>query len=125
MQWILGAILTVALGMSAGAQDEVSSDSSDVGTNGPPPWEVTADVGFTLTSGNSETLLATAALVGRREWTKSRVELGLSGAYGEEATSKAPAAIELPETETFTFDDTVEIISDERGVRIARGEEAD
>jgi cyanophycin synthetase len=48
-----------------------------------------------------------------------------SGAHGEEATSNAPAAIELPETETFTLDDNVEIISDERGVRIARGEEAD
>jgi cyanophycin synthetase len=48
-----------------------------------------------------------------------------SGAHGEEVTSKAPAVIELPETEGFTFDDSVEIISDERGVRIARGEEAD
>ena len=36
-----------------------------------------------------------------------------------------PAAIELPETEDFTFDEDIEIISDERGVRIARGEEAD
>jgi cyanophycin synthetase len=48
-----------------------------------------------------------------------------SGAHGEEATNKAPAAIELPEIEAFTFDDGVEIISDGRGVRIARGEEAD
>jgi cyanophycin synthetase len=48
-----------------------------------------------------------------------------SGAHGEEVTSKAPVAIELPETEAFTFDHNVEIISDERGVRIARGEEAD
>ena len=48
-----------------------------------------------------------------------------SGAHGEEVTSKAPVSIELPETEAFTFDDNVEIISDERGVRIARGEEGD
>ena len=48
-----------------------------------------------------------------------------SGAHGEGATTKAPPAIELPATEDFTFDADVEIISDERGVRIARGEEAD
>ena len=46
-----------------------------------------------------------------------------SGAHGEEPITKATAAIELPETETFSFDEDVEIISDERGVRIARVEE--
>ena len=45
-----------------------------------------------------------------------------SGAHAEEAGSKAPVAIELPKTDEFTFDDEVEIISDERGVRIARDE---
>ena len=48
-----------------------------------------------------------------------------SGAHGEEATAKAPVAIELPETEDFNFDADIEIISDERGVRIARDEESD
>jgi cyanophycin synthetase len=48
-----------------------------------------------------------------------------SGAHGEEVMNKTPTVIELPETESFTFDSSVEIISDERGVRIARGEEAD
>jgi cyanophycin synthetase len=47
-----------------------------------------------------------------------------SGAHAEDSGTKAPAAIELPETDEFTFDSNVEIISDERGVRIAR-EEAD
>ena len=45
-----------------------------------------------------------------------------SGAHAEEAGSKAPVAIELPKTDEFTFDAEVEIISDERGVRIARDE---
>ena len=35
---------------------------------------------------------------------------------------KPTVTIQLPETEGFTFDDDVEIISDERGVRIAREE---
>jgi len=47
-----------------------------------------------------------------------------SGAHAEDANTKAPVAIELPETDDFTFDSDVEIISDERGVRIAR-EDAD
>jgi hypothetical protein len=33
--------------------------------------------------------------------------------------------MDLPETAVFSFSDDIEIISDERGVRIARGEEAD
>jgi len=45
-----------------------------------------------------------------------------SGAHAEDTGAKAPVAIKLPETDDFTFDDDVEIISDERGVRIAREE---
>jgi cyanophycin synthetase len=47
-----------------------------------------------------------------------------SGAHVEETGTKLPVTIELPETDDFTFDSDIEIISDERGVRIAR-EEAD
>lgn len=43
-----------------------------------------------------------------------------SGAKTEEAGSKAPVSIELPDGEEFSLDDDLEIISDERGVRIAR-----
>jgi cyanophycin synthetase len=45
-----------------------------------------------------------------------------SGAHAEESSSKLPVTIDLPETEDFAFDDSIEIISDERGVRIARDE---
>jgi cyanophycin synthetase len=47
-----------------------------------------------------------------------------SGAHGEEVPAKVPVPIDLPETDEFRFDPNIEIISDERGVRIAR-EEAD
>ncbi len=43
-----------------------------------------------------------------------------SGAHVDEVPKKAPVSISLPDTSQFTFDDSVEIISDERGVRIAR-----
>ncbi len=45
-----------------------------------------------------------------------------SGAKVEDRPSKAPAAVELPDVGEFSFSPDVEIISDERGVRIAREE---
>ena len=45
-----------------------------------------------------------------------------SGADGVSDGNKPSVSIELPETESFEFADDIEIISDERGVRIAREE---
>ncbi|MCH8867084.1 MAG: cyanophycin synthetase [Proteobacteria bacterium] len=45
-----------------------------------------------------------------------------SGAKVDDAARKTPASINLPDVEGFSFDDELEIISDERGVRIAREE---
>jgi cyanophycin synthetase len=45
-----------------------------------------------------------------------------SEAKGEEGAPKTTMTIELPATNEFLFDEDVEIISDERGVRIAREE---
>jgi cyanophycin synthetase len=43
-----------------------------------------------------------------------------SEAKGDEAAKVPTVTIELPQTDEFSFDDDVEIISDERGVRIAK-----
>ncbi len=43
-----------------------------------------------------------------------------SGARVEDAPKRSSVSIELPETEDFNFHEDLEIISDERGVRIAR-----
>ena len=43
-----------------------------------------------------------------------------SEAEGEGATKSAAVTIALPQTEEFSIDDDIEIISDERGVRIAK-----
>ncbi|MCH9696338.1 MAG: cyanophycin synthetase [Gammaproteobacteria bacterium] len=48
-----------------------------------------------------------------------------SGAKVEDPAVKSTVVMDLPETEGFSFSSDVEIISDERGVRIARGEESD
>jgi len=45
-----------------------------------------------------------------------------SEAHGDDSSLKASVTMKLPEAEGFTFDSDVEIISDERGVRIAREE---
>jgi cyanophycin synthetase len=43
-----------------------------------------------------------------------------SEARADDATQKPTTTVDLPETDAFQFDDSLEIISDERGVRIAR-----
>jgi cyanophycin synthetase len=48
-----------------------------------------------------------------------------AGAHVEDGAAKVHAVLDLPETEDFRFGEDVEIISDARGVRIARGEDAD
>lgn len=45
-----------------------------------------------------------------------------SGAHAEDTTKKVTAAIDLPDTGGFQLGGDIEIISDERGVRIARDE---
>jgi cyanophycin synthetase len=45
-----------------------------------------------------------------------------SGAHAEDTVKKVTAAIDLPDTGGFQLDGDIEIISDERGVRIARDE---
>ena len=56
----------------------------------------------------------------RRTW--KQIIYFNSGAKLEDATKKAPTTVNLPEVEGFSFDNDLEIISDERGVRIAREE---
>ena len=48
-----------------------------------------------------------------------------SGAHTEDTGKKVNTTIELPDMGGFKMDGDIEIISDERGVRIARGEEGD
>jgi cyanophycin synthetase len=45
-----------------------------------------------------------------------------AGEQADETPSKSPVTVTLPETDDFTLDSSLQIISDERGVRIAREE---
>lgn len=53
-----------------------------------PQWESTAALGFTLTRGNSETLLATATAGTRKKWLDNELSFGGDGTYGESTVNR-------------------------------------
>lgn len=48
-----------------------------------PKWETSAAFGFTLTSGNSDTVLGTASLLSLKKWELNELSAGVNGSYGE------------------------------------------
>jgi putative salt-induced outer membrane protein YdiY len=49
----------------------------------PPKWETSASAGFTLTQGNSDTVLMTAQVLSQRKWDQHEIRLGADATYGE------------------------------------------
>jgi putative salt-induced outer membrane protein len=49
----------------------------------PPKWERSASFGFTLTSGNSDTILFTADAQAQKKWLRDELSFGASAGYGE------------------------------------------
>ncbi len=54
----------------------------------------------------------------KRSW--KQIIYFTSEAKGDDASKAPTVTIELPQTDEFSFDGDVEIISDERGVRLAK-----
>lgn len=75
LRWTLAVLLAISV-VSLHAQDQ---------TNTPPKphWESVAALGFTLTRGNSETLLATVTAATRKKWTKNELSFGADATYGD------------------------------------------
>ena len=75
MRWILAAWSAVSV-VSLHAQTD---------TNAPPKphWESVAALGFTLTRGNSQTLLATLTAGTRKKWTSDELSFGADMTYGD------------------------------------------
>lgn len=48
-----------------------------------PQWETSAALGFTLTQGNADTVLATASLLSLKKWEVHELSAGINGSYGE------------------------------------------
>jgi putative salt-induced outer membrane protein YdiY len=92
LQWRsprLGLTLVTALLIGTGLAS--GQDQKVMGTDAPPPknpWETTGAVGFTLTEGNSETLLLTLTLDTKRKWERNELAFGIGGGYGEDTNVK-------------------------------------
>lgn len=65
-----------------------ASQAADATPSQPPKWESSAAVGLTLTSGNSDTLLATANFLTQRKWDSHELRFGADAAYGEQEDVK-------------------------------------
>ncbi len=57
-----------------------------------PPWEASASAGLTLTRGNSQTLLFSAAVAADKKWTRDELSLGADIVYGEDHSVKTADA---------------------------------
>jgi hypothetical protein len=71
-------VTSLLIGTSLGS----AQDQTATGTSAPPStnrWDSTAAVGFTLTEGNSKTLLAALSLDTKRKWERNEANLGIAG----------------------------------------------
>ena len=59
------------------------ADTNSVALTNRPAWESSVGFGFTLTHGNSDTLLATGSIQTRKKTLTDEISLGADGAYGE------------------------------------------
>jgi putative salt-induced outer membrane protein YdiY len=83
--------LAFATALLIGTSLGSAQDLKATGTNASPPknpWQTTAAVGFTLTEGNSKTLLATLTLGTSRKWEQNELGFGIGGGYGEDSNVK-------------------------------------
>ncbi len=65
------------------AQDAAAAAKDVAPKEEPKKWSHTAGLGFTLTGGNSDTLLFTADYTGIRKWGNNEIGIGAAGGYGE------------------------------------------
>lgn len=59
----------------------------------PPKWETSAAAGFTLTQGNSDSVLFTAQVLSQKKWDQNEVRLGADATYGETEDVKSADAV--------------------------------
>ena len=81
--------LTAALAFLAAVGSAVTPlQHADIVITNKPVWESSISAGFSLTKGNSDTLLTTAAFKTRRLGPKNEFMFGMDGAYGESDSVK-------------------------------------
>ena len=78
-QLVVAAAATLAIGCGvANAQTPAPEKPAEK-----PKWEGAVNAGLTLTSGNSDTLLATMGANAKKKWDKNELMFGANGGYGE------------------------------------------
>lgn len=77
------AVLLAAAGAAAIGAEEAAPPAEKK-----PQWESALGLGFTLTRGNSETLLATLTAGTRKKWDRDEISLGADVTYGESTVDK-------------------------------------
>jgi putative salt-induced outer membrane protein YdiY len=91
-----GRILTLAAAMACLSGSMALAQEAPTPPPAPKPvpaepakkWETTAAAAITLTSGNSESFLATISLDSKRKWDKNEAAFGISGGYGENTVNE-------------------------------------
>lgn len=80
----LAALAVVTSSLSAGMTGGVAhAQAAAAAAPKPPGWETSAAAGLTLTSGNSDTVLATLSLDTKRKWETDEAFAGIAGGYGK------------------------------------------
>jgi putative salt-induced outer membrane protein YdiY len=77
-RWLLTCAIVATTGFMAKAQDAENVEEKEK-----TQWETNASVGFTLTQGNNDTLLATASILGLKKWELNELSLGADASIGE------------------------------------------
>lgn len=72
------------------AQDEATVEKKEAKK---PKWSTSASLGFTLTQGNTDSILLTANIDTVRKWDQDQFKMGASGAYGERDTTSSPGKV--------------------------------
>lgn len=78
----LAAVLTWS---AAGARAQTAAEPEK---ETKPKWESSASLGFTLTDGNSDTLLLTGNIKTQKKMPRDEIAFGVDGAYGENEGEK-------------------------------------
>jgi putative salt-induced outer membrane protein YdiY len=80
---ITSVVLLGIVGASSTIQAQDAPVAEAAPQEKPKLWSQTAGLGFTLTGGNSDTLLFTADYTGVRKWGDNELTIGAVGGYGE------------------------------------------
>ena len=83
---LMKTIVLAGLSVGVTALAATSLQAADPAPN--LDWESSANIGATVTRGNSKTLLFTAGILSQKKWEQNEVRLGLDGAYGKNDTVK-------------------------------------